>query len=621
MLLKKLTVSRAATFTVLFLLAWAAPSIHAQDSIATPAISRVVPTAFNAQERAKWEAIASGTHSLRKLGKEFYVDIPVRPIAGAKLAYFNHELARRLGLRTPEDPADLEKLMTSLFALEKDPTGKSTLKMMATRYQDSSDKRPGSALGDGRAVWTGELSIPLPDGKIAWIDLTAKGIGATPLAWTKNDAAHSDGRQKVRELVRSAIISRANTKNELDSTDDLMGFIVKEEGQAPRTVTIRAGNQTRIAHFRYFSNESANFKKIFQYIVRRDSGLPLEARIGAAETKTYLEMFTDNLAEETARYSDLDTIHGSPTAGNRTTKGSTIDLMEFWYHDAFHGHFRYLFDRLQARNQVATISSYIPQILLFMEEAEYPFPLGVSDAILKKRFRTRYQERATTAWLNRLGLSLAEIETVPPKLREDFFDAVRTLRESIGTEQKPIFWNHIPPAAFDMRSVFVRTFALWSDPARETKIFANERPWATPLSQSHRNDAKKYLSSVAAIVRHFRDRQGPKAEWIEKAKIVGSTVRMIPGTGAPATPGDPFFHAHDEKILRELESATFDYQKVNALIDEAAKDLVDPGLLPRGVTNLGLSPGFPRLPVGNFSELCRALFVTKMVKEPIRLSY
>jgi uncharacterized protein YdiU (UPF0061 family) len=602
-----------ASFLLLALPAFSAPF----DQTPTRPVVRVVPSAFDARALEKWKTIASGSHSLRKLGPAFYVDLPMRPIAGAKLAYFNHGLAKRLGLSVPEDPRELERLMTSLFAIEKDPEGKSPLKMMATRYQDSSKKGPGQANGDGRAVWTGELEIPLPDGKVAWVDFTAKGIGQTPLAWTNNDPAHSDGRQKARELVRSAIISRANARNELDSTDDLMGFIVREEGHAPRTVTIRAGNQTRTAHFRYFADSPKRFRSIFEYIVRRDSGLKPGTAIGPAETKAYLEMFVDNLAEETARYADLDAIHGSPTAGNRTTKGSTIDLMEFWYHDAHHGNFSYLFDRLQAHEQYDIMESYIADLRSYMATANYPTPKGVSIQSLSSRFRKVYEEKASAAWLNRLGLSPGEIADLDPKVRKDFFKAVRALRNATGTAPKKIFWNTIEPAAFDLRSILAKTFELWTNPNRKSLIFVNERPWATELNKTHTEMMGRYLDSVAAILWRLRAGGNPNPEWIEKARTVGRTVRMIPAEGAPAAVGDPFFHAHDEKILAALESKNFDFQKVDEMIEAAAAELVDPGLIPRGTTNLGLSPGFPRLPKGNFAELCRVLFVAPM---PLRLA-
>lgn len=542
-------------------------------------------------ELRKWRSISSGAHSLRTLGDAFYVDVPMRPIPGAKLAFFNYELARRLGLKIPSDPKELERIMTEFFAVEKDPTGQSTLKMMATRYLDSGRKGPGEAMGDGRAVWTGELAIPTPDGKVVSVDFTSKGIGATPLAWTKNDAAHSDGRLKMKELVRSAITSKANVKNELDSTDDLMGFVIPEEGGASRGITIRAGNQTRTSHYRYFQDEPENFKKIVTYIVRRDLGLPAGQAIGPQEVTAYFKMFVANMADETARYADLEAIHGSPTGGNRTTRGSTIDLMEFWYHDAYHSNFRYLFDRVQLVDQVESMGDYAKDILAYLRYAKYPVPAGITAEVLTDEFNRIFTAKLTEHWLNRMGLSASEIKSLSPQLKKDFFTAVGALRSAFGTEKKKIFWNNIIPAAFDMRSIFSRTFALWGTPESDSVLFQNQRSWATAANPAHEKLKRAYLDSVGSIIQSLGDNGQPRPAWVKNAKFVNGNTRLGVGDGMPASPGDPFFHAHDEKILKELENADFDYRKVTAMIDSAAGALADPGLKVRGVTSLGMSPG------------------------------
>jgi len=577
--------------------------------ILLPALASAGPDDLTPAELARWEAAAGGHHSFHDLGSGFYVDLIMRDVKDARMAFFNYRLAERLGLKVPKDPKVLEALMKSLFAVEIDPTGTGGRKMMATRYQDSSSKKPGSALGDGRAVWSGELGIEVGDGHRLSVDFVIKGVGQTPLAWTNNDAAHSDGRVKLRELVRSAITSRANDLNELDSTDDLVGFVVKSaDGKEARAITVRAGNQTRIAHFRYFSDQPAGFRKLFNYVVARDLGLAPGAEVGATEVRRYFEFFIENIAEEAARYDDLEAIHGSPTAGNRTTKGSTIDLMEFWYHDANHQNFSYLFDKVRREEQISMLRDYARYILGYMRSARYPIPTGLSDDWIRKRFDRVFEDSAALLALHRLGLGEAEIAALPDAVRKRFYRAVQDLRTAIGTENRRIFWQDIKPAAFDLRSVFSSTFAQHDAPDREKTIFANTRGWATPSAKEHDPLKTAYLAATDEIVSLLSTDKKPKAEWIAQAKKANSTLRMEPGTGMPATVDDPFFRAHEERILKALESGEFDFQEIDAWIDRAAQDVVDHGLPHRGVTNLGFSPGFPRFHVGDLAKQCAALF-------------
>ncbi len=79
---------------------------------------------------------------------------------------FNQELAKKLNLEIPEKTAEIENFVLDLFAWFKDEKQQNneeiniaeTRTFFATRYQDSDDKSTGSALGDGRALWVGEIT-------------------------------------------------------------------------------------------------------------------------------------------------------------------------------------------------------------------------------------------------------------------------------------------------------------------------------------------------------------------------------------------------------------------------------------------------------------------------------
>ena len=269
--------------------------------------------------------------------------------------------------------------------------------MIATRYLDSKEKKPGEALGDGHAVWSGEIINTLPDGKLAYIDIILKGIGQTPLAWTNHDnPEHSDGLQTTNEAVHSYLMSEINWRNNLDSTIDLAVIeipikkIEKRSGEFTKcAITVRVGAQTRLAHLSYWADDYPHFKKIRDFVVKRDLGLKLDFEISTKHIQEYLEKLTDNLADEVARYFDLNAVHGSPTMGNRTTRGSTIDLGTFRYLDAHHIDYRYLVQKLSLGGefgQVQQFKNYLDVLASFpFFEPNLPFVQGNSFLNFKKK--------------------------------------------------------------------------------------------------------------------------------------------------------------------------------------------------------------------------------------------
>jgi len=107
-----------------------------------------------------------------------------------------------LNLNLPECDEELERIVLANFAWFKcadqqsSPiTSSKTVKTyFATRYQDSDDKSEGNALGDGRAIWVGEIISEPQPGRFRYLDVVLKGTGVTPLAWFNHPRqSHKDG--------------------------------------------------------------------------------------------------------------------------------------------------------------------------------------------------------------------------------------------------------------------------------------------------------------------------------------------------------------------------------------------------------------------------------------------
>ncbi|WP_413582737.1 protein adenylyltransferase SelO family protein [Bdellovibrio sp. HCB288] len=508
---------------------------------------------------AEWSEIANSQHSLRSLGKEFYVDVPVAPIQGARLILFNADAAKRLGLEVPADPAVLEKVILDNFALFVNPENP-TKHMMATYYQDSGRKGPGEANGDGRAVWTGESK--LGNGSV---DFVLKGIGVTPLAWTNHpESGHKDGLQAVGEAVHSFVHSEANFKNGLDSTVDLAVIEIplqkenKYTGKMENaTITLRAGDQFRVAHLAYHSDNISNQKKFFNYIMDREFRVkdPVE----------YFRQFTLNLSEEAARMYDLHAVHGSPTLGNRSLRGSTIDMGTFRYLDANHGEYSYLFNRMFHRKQKEQMRSYIRNNLDFLlstgviAREQYPTISAMGDRL----FDDTYKETLTKLWLGRLGLNEMQMAKIGPEIRSRFYLDVFRLYEESANTKTTLAGQEIKPAAIDVRQIFKNILAHLSEGGDLNKLTPVKRPWMN----SDRSYLYRDFKDTAAYI--IRSLDLSKDEWRElylRNQKANASVREVPTD-------DLFFQK--EKVITEMIEKKKSYVEISKVAMDSVNDLVD----------------------------------------------
>lgn len=535
-----------------------------------------------------WQDASSGQHSFKSLGTEYYVDVPMKKIEHARLVLFNYALARRIGLEVPSDPKQLEKLVLERFAYRTATTGETPDQTyFATRYQDSGSKKEGEALGDGRAVWTGELL--LPDSKQAnqtrYIDFVMKGVGQTPLAWLNHsDPLHKDGLQSMEEAVHSFIMSEINLRNELDSTADLAVIELplekkdKHSGAVEKAaLTIRVGNQTRIAHFRYFSDDFDKFKRIFDYCVRRDLGLS-QGPIQQKSYRTYVEMLTTNLAEEAARYFDLHAVHSSPTPGNRTTQGSTIDLGTFRYLDAHHVEYTYLFDQLKLKDQTKQLRGYIDWLYYYFYSAEFSDLIKIRKDDAINLFYKSYRAHLTEMWLYRMGLSSSQIQKLKPETRESFYQATESLFEAVADHTVQFGDRKMNPARYDVRFVLKQAVAAHS--GKTLDLFSTDRSWGTqsPTTQDARRLESEFDLTIKRVLRELKPDSNEATQMVDRALITNAITRYEPGRR--------FYLDHEKPVLDSLRGGG-SLGANTKLALEAVKHLVDQRLLPRKTFNVG----------------------------------
>ncbi len=532
---------------------------------------------------ANWKDLASGNHSFKSLGTNFYVDVPVRRMENSKvqLSFVNTEMIERLGLTLPTNPEETEAFLKDLFAWEVDPEGKSSKKWFATHYQDSNDKGPGTAQGDGRALWTGELKMKAADGSILYIDGVQKGVGATPYAWLKNKS-HSDGRQNTNELIISGIRSMADQNNNLDSTSDIVGFSIQDADGGIRTMTLRVGRQTRPAHIRYHSDNPFDERKMMDYVVTRDLGLEVGTKVTDELFLKWERKFARSNAEDTARIFVLNGFHEQPTMGNKTTTGGSIDLNGRQYMDAYHGNLSHLFNQLYVRDQVELQKKYTSNINYYLSQANYR-PSVNTPAMNREMlalFDVTFQETAGKLFLHALGLSPLEISKVPSDVRNRLFDSINRLMRATGNKASPemmMSTRDIVPAAYEMRKVIRGTMAAVARSSHSSRqeamseLYKSDAKWASTGPNDHADLRANYDRAIDAVISSVGGRV--KSEWVNAARARTSMTRF--DATEERIWGD-YAHPIRHKVEAGVGSGELIWPEVSRLMAKAANLYVDP---------------------------------------------
>lgn len=233
----------------------------------------------------------NGLHPLVEQIPESCVLYSVRQLNFGKVAYFNFDLAREMGLISTDHPnrltKDLEQKILTTFNLriinEFDQENNilypgSSIKphkYMATRYlQLQHPDKKGLSSGDGRCIWNGTVTF---EGK-TW-DVSSRGTGVTCLAPGFVEAGHSlesgnrdfgygCGLAEIDELYAGALAAEIFYKSGIH-TERVLAVIDAGKGMG---IGVRAGhNFIRPAHLflHLKQNNFSTLKKITDYVIER----------------------------------------------------------------------------------------------------------------------------------------------------------------------------------------------------------------------------------------------------------------------------------------------------------------------------------------------------------------
>lgn len=257
-------------------------------------IKKLTPKELNDVNKNSYHRFSqvNGEHPFKSKVPEGHVEYQARSKKGGKVAFFNFELAREMGLISNDHPnqlnPELEKEILKAFSIviineydinnniqfPKDEILPNTY--MATRYlQLQHPNKIGLTSGDGRTIWNGALEH---QGTV-W-DISSCGTGATKLSPACNNnkkfyqtgdpsISYGCGLSEVDEGLETLFFSEVLYRNKF-KTERILTIIEFDKGLA---INVRANpNLLRPSHFFNHLKQGnyAALKKVTDYYIDRE---------------------------------------------------------------------------------------------------------------------------------------------------------------------------------------------------------------------------------------------------------------------------------------------------------------------------------------------------------------
>ena len=545
-----------------------------------------------------WLGKISPAHSYHALGEDYSVDIDVKQVLNARLVLFNKELAEELKLDLPDTETEIEAIVLKTFAwfksdqqqayLSDDDDNKSSF--FASRYQDGDDKSVGSALGDGRALWTGEIITESETGCFHYADVVLKGTGVTPLAWFNHPRkTHNDGMASLPEAVYEYIYSLAAKASGIKVVGVLAVLelpFVREADNQKAAIIVRVGNHLRFAHYRYFSDNATQLEKIFEYGLKRDMGLSLAHVVNSKDAVDYLDLITHNLATDAAVYFDVHAVHGAPTFGNRTSCGGTIDVSTFVFPDAHHSHYSYMDGGTNLLGgdwgQTEQFFNLFSQLLASLKNSGFKYAADILPVeYFFRQFKLKFEAVLTHRWLTRLGLTDKEINLLSVDTKECFYSLVKSIYEAKGSRKIQFDEGKVLMAAFDPRKILSGTAdclenmddaaLLWN------RLFKVQRNWATYTFADAKPYIKAYQKWIVMITKELQASNEVVSHWKQNSQKICLAERNEPGA--------EFFYGSERffvvtEILQQISLSEVSWSRLSELAKNSLSKLADYGFAP-----------------------------------------
>jgi serine/tyrosine/threonine adenylyltransferase len=259
-----------------------------------------------------------------ELGSAFFTPLPAEPLPEPHWVARSSACAELLGL--PSDWWQRDDL-NALEVLSGNALWPG-MQTLASVYSGHQFGVWAGQLGDGRALWLGEMATP--NGPM---ELQLKGAGRTPYS------RMGDGRAVLRSSIREFLCSEAMHGLGIPTTRALCVTgsalpVRREQIETAAVLTRVAPSFIRFGHFEHFSHhdQHAELKQLVDFVILhhypacRDAALPVVA---------LLEQVTRRTAELMADWQSVGFCHGVMNTDNMSILGLTIDYGPFGFLGAF----------------------------------------------------------------------------------------------------------------------------------------------------------------------------------------------------------------------------------------------------------------------------------------------
>ena len=388
----------------------------------------------------KFEMI-DGSHPLKKVLPDGYIDYPARLRRGGKISYFNFELAKEMGLIPAEHENkithELESKILETFAIQiinefdqqnnrKFP--KKDMKSgtyMATRYlQLQHEDKKGKQSGDGRSIWNGQVSH---QGR-TW-DISSCGTGGTCLSPATSkyntffetgdpSVSYGCGYAELDEGLATALMSRIFKYNGTRTEQSLA--IIEFDNNI--SINVRSYlNLIRPSHFFLYLKQDRfeDLKNLCDYYIAHEVKNQRYQNCPSTKAKYdfFLKVFTQDFAELVANLEDQYIFCWLDWDGdNILMDGGIIDYGSIRQFGLFHNEYRYddierFSTNLSEQKQKAKlIVQNMIQAVEFIKTGQKSALTEYANHAVLSEFETIYEDKKNYNLLYRLGLSERKIK-------------------------------------------------------------------------------------------------------------------------------------------------------------------------------------------------------------------
>ena len=407
-----------------------------------------------AQTQAHPQPPLTWSNRYHGLGESFFTSLPAEPVPEPHWVATSPDCAALLGL--PDDWAERPDWQAlQVFSGNAIWPGMTPL---AGVYSGHQFGVWAGQLGDGRALWLGEIDTPAGP-----MELQLKGAGRTPYS------RMGDGRAVLRSSIREFLCSEAMAGLGIPTTRALCvtgsPLPVRRETIETAAVLARvAPSFVRLGHFEHFAHNDlhAELRQLADFVIEhhypacRDAAQPYVA---------LLEQVTLRTARLMADWQGVGFCHGVMNTDNMSILGLTIDYGPFGFLDAFDpGHICNHSDH-QGRYAWARQPNVAFWNLHALAQGLMPLIVDSDLALAAlETYKSAYAQAMLARWSAKLGLSTREdgdrelADDLLKCMATDHCDFTLTFRRLAG-------FSTVPGAAnASVRDMFIdlAAFDAWS---------------------------------------------------------------------------------------------------------------------------------------------------------------